>query len=196
MKTYSLNYLSEAFEIDRSVGIRCTRDVVADLEQTKGRPTFKIATFARALEAYHLKNASNNDSSIGSEAGSSDASSLLAARVRITNASAEAKERANLLASGKVCLIEEVANAVGGVIEVLKENLFAVPARVAERISAHTPEDRIAIFKIVESAVYENMRAVIKSGEVISAGMAASAARGEIYKVGINPLGLGNDDVQ
>ena len=136
-----------------------------------------------------MKNASNNDSSIQGD----DASSLLAARVRITNASAEAKERANLLASGELCCIADVTQGVQALLEVLKENLFAIPARVAEQIAGHSSDDSREIYRIVEQAIYAQMRATIKSGEAISVGMAASAARGETYSVVINPNNLGNE---
>lgn len=51
MQTYSANALAEQFEIDRSTAIRVLKNVPCDAT-TKGKGTYKIATFARALEQH------------------------------------------------------------------------------------------------------------------------------------------------
>ena len=53
-KTYSPNYLAGEFNIDRQTAVRALRDVEPDGEIIKGRGTFSIATFARALELHRL----------------------------------------------------------------------------------------------------------------------------------------------
>jgi phage terminase Nu1 subunit (DNA packaging protein) len=190
-KTHSPNFLSIEFGIDRATALRILKDVEPDGTE-RGHPVYSIQTFATALELHHLANTSpNNDG-----AGADGASSLTAARTRITVASAIAKERANMVASGELTRIEDVANMFGGVIEVLRENLFAVPARVSEQIASHSPQDSREIYKIVEQAMCEQMRGVIKSFDEIVTGLAASAAKGETYSVDINPLNLGHADVQ
>jgi hypothetical protein len=65
MKTYSLNSLAESFEIDRSTMVRALKNTLPDAEVTRGRPTWKIASAARALEQHRRKtgnSADNNDS--------------------------------------------------------------------------------------------------------------------------------------
>jgi hypothetical protein len=52
MQTYSVNSLAEQFEIDRGTMVRALKSVAPDAEKTPGRPTFKISTASRALEAH------------------------------------------------------------------------------------------------------------------------------------------------
>jgi hypothetical protein len=52
MQTFSLNSLSESFEVDRGTLVKALRDVPADFEKSKTRPEWKISTAARALEAH------------------------------------------------------------------------------------------------------------------------------------------------
>jgi hypothetical protein len=162
MKTYSTNYLAEAFEVDRASATRALRDVAPDQESTKDRPTFKIATFARALEQHHLKNASNNDGGSGGD-GASDTSSLTQARVRIANANATAKERDNDVAAGLLCPVGAIANDVGILINVLHENLLALPGKIADGLAPHSGLDRGEIMRKVQLETYDYMRAVQRS---------------------------------
>jgi hypothetical protein len=55
MKTFSANSLAEHFEVGRRTMILCLRSVPPDAELTEGRPTWKISTAARALEAHRRK---------------------------------------------------------------------------------------------------------------------------------------------
>jgi hypothetical protein len=55
MKTYSANSLAEHFEVDRRTMVRCLRSQPPDAEVTAGRPTWKISTVAKALEAHRRK---------------------------------------------------------------------------------------------------------------------------------------------
>jgi phosphopentomutase len=52
MQTYSVNSLAEQFEIDRGTMVRALKNVAPDAEKTPGRPTFKLSTASRALEAH------------------------------------------------------------------------------------------------------------------------------------------------
>jgi hypothetical protein len=52
MQTHSTNSLAEMFEVDRSTIVKALRNVPPDSEKTKGRPTFKVSTAARALDAH------------------------------------------------------------------------------------------------------------------------------------------------
>jgi hypothetical protein len=103
-KTHSTNNLAAEFDIDRVTAVRALKGVEPD-ETVSGRSTYSIATFARALELHRLANASNND---GATDGTSDTSSLMQARVRITLANAEARKRDNLIAAAKLCRIEDI----------------------------------------------------------------------------------------
>jgi hypothetical protein len=166
LKTYSTNYLAEAFEVDRASATRALRDVEPDQETTKDRPTFKIVTFARALEAHHLKNASNND---GASQGPSDTSSLTQARVRIANANATAKERDNDVAAGLLCPVEAVASVIGVMLDVLRENLLVMPGKIADNLSPHSAIDRGEIMRKVQLEIYEYRHAVQRSCAEITA---------------------------
>jgi hypothetical protein len=55
MKTYSLNALAEDFEVDRGTMVKALRNVPSDSEITPGRPTWKISTAGRALEAHRRR---------------------------------------------------------------------------------------------------------------------------------------------
>jgi hypothetical protein len=155
-KTYSNNYLAAEFGIDRATGVRALADVEPD-EITNGRPTYSIATFARALEAHRLVNASNNDSA------SDCASSLIAARVRITLANAEAKERENLIASGKLCNVEDIGSEFERVLRVHREHLIAMPGKIADRLAPHSALDQGEIVETVRREVYDFMDEMRKS---------------------------------
>jgi hypothetical protein len=67
MQTYSLNSLAESFEIDRSTMVRALKNTLPDAEVTHGRPTWKIASAARALEQHRRKtgNSVGNSDSAG-----------------------------------------------------------------------------------------------------------------------------------
>ena len=132
MKTYSTNYLAESFEVDRASATRALRDVAPDLELTTGRPTYKIATFHRALEAHHLKNASNND---GAADGASDTSTLTQARVRIALANAEAKERENKIASGEFVNGQEIIDLLDPVFATMREISLSLPGKVSDALA-------------------------------------------------------------
>lgn len=173
MKTYSLNALSEMFEIDRAVSVRCTRETAFDEESTKGRPTYKIATFARALELHHLKNASANNASANDGGG---VASLTAARVRITLANAEARERENEVAAGKVCHIADVADQFGLLISVFHEKLVSLPGKIADSLTPYSPVDRAKIMEKVKLEVYDYMRAVQDGVKEVTTGLNAGAA--------------------
>jgi hypothetical protein len=160
MRTYSTNYLAEAFEVDRASATRALRDIAPDQESNKDKPTYKIATFARALEAHHLKNASNND---GAADGASDTSSLTQARIRIANANAVAKERDNDVAAGLLCPVSAIAHDVGVLINVLHENLLTMPGKIADGLAPHSPLDRGEIMRKVQLETFDYMRAVQRS---------------------------------
>jgi hypothetical protein len=55
MLTYPANALAEQFECDRSTMLRALRGVPADLVKKGNRPTWKVATAARALERHRRK---------------------------------------------------------------------------------------------------------------------------------------------
>jgi hypothetical protein len=191
-EAYSPNALSIQFAVDRAVAVKALKHVTPD-RMEKGLARFTVASFARALEQHHLRNASNaNDGG-----GASESSSLTAARTRIANASATAKERANLVAAGLLCPIEDVGTGLGLALQVLNEHLLAVPARVSERILERAPgADRDAVFQIVQSEIYDGMRAVQASAKAITAGLADSAAKGVTYRVAVNSEHLGAGDGQ
>jgi hypothetical protein len=178
MKTYSTNYLAECFEVDRASATRALRDVAPDQESTKDRPTYKISTFAKALELHHLKNASNND---GSE-GASETSSLTAARIRIANANATAKERDNDVADGLLCPVEAIAHDVGILVNVLHEHLLTMPGKIADGLVPHSPLDRGEIMRKVQLETYDYMRAVQRSCAEITARFATDAANGQAHE--------------
>ena len=139
-KTYSLNYLANEFAIDRQTAVRATRDLKPTEEKTKGRPTFSIAAFARALESHRAVNASNNDFSL--DAG--DTSPLLEARIRITIANAIARERENAVEAGKLVSIADMIEGYTASLAVFHQILTA-GVRIANDLMPHTPLDQAAI---------------------------------------------------
>jgi hypothetical protein len=170
MKTYSTNYLAEAFEVDRASATRALRDVAPDQEQTVGRPTFKISSFAKALEAHHLKNASNND---GSD-GASDTSSLTAARVRIALANAEQKERTNAIAAGGYCDIAAAVYTFGQTMAVMREIILTLPGKVADGLTALCSEDRTKIYETIYREVVEVLTALSSPESYVAVGVASA----------------------
>lgn len=55
MQTYPLNALADQFEVDRSVMVKAMRNVPPDLVKPGNRPTWKIATGAKALTGYNKR---------------------------------------------------------------------------------------------------------------------------------------------
>jgi hypothetical protein len=155
---FSPNALSIQFAVDRAVAVKVLKEVTPD-RMVKGLARFTVASFARALEQHRLKNASNND---GAD-GASESSSLTAARTRIANASATAKERDNDVAAGLLCPVGAIANDVGILINVLHENLLTMPGKIADGLAPHSPLDRGEIMRKVQLETYDYMRAVQRS---------------------------------
>jgi hypothetical protein len=52
MQTFSTNSLAEQFEIDRGTMVRALKNVLPDAQVMSGRPTYKVATAAAALEVH------------------------------------------------------------------------------------------------------------------------------------------------
>jgi hypothetical protein len=177
MKTYSTNFLAEAFEVDRASATRALRDVAPDQEQTAGRPTYKIATFAKALEAHHLKNASNNDGGHGGD-GASETSSLTAARVRIALANAESKERANAVAAGGYCDIAAAVYTFGQTMAVMREIILTLPGKVSDGLTALCSEDRTKIYETIYREVVEVLTALSSPESYVAVGVASALDAG------------------
>jgi hypothetical protein len=55
MQTFALNALAETLEVDRGVMVRAMRGVPPDQVRKGNRPTWRIATAAKALEAHRAK---------------------------------------------------------------------------------------------------------------------------------------------
>lgn len=174
MKTYSTNYLAEAFEVDRASATRALRDIAPDQESIKDRPTYKIATFAKALEAHHLKNASNND---GGD-GASDTSSLTQARVRIALANAEQKERINAVAAGGYCHVEAAVNEFAGTMAVMREIILTLPGKVSDALTAHCSDDRVRVFEVLHREVIEVLTALSSPESYVAVGVASAQSNG------------------
>jgi hypothetical protein len=177
MKTYSTNFLAEAFEVDRASATRALRDVAPDQETTKDRPTYKISTFAKALEAHHLKNASNNDGGSGGD-GASETSSLTAARVRIALASAEAKERINAVAAGGYCDVAAAVGTFGQTMAVMREIILSMPGKLSDSLTAYCAEDRIKIFEIIHREVVAVLTALSSPESYAAVGVASARDAG------------------
>jgi hypothetical protein len=158
-KTYSLNYLSSEFSIDRATAVRATKGIAPTEEKTKGRPTYSIAEFARALESHRAANASNNDSY---SLDGADASPLMEARIRITTANAVARERENAISAGELVHIKHVANDLTISLRVLHSNLLVLPGKIADALSPHSPFDRGEIARKVALETYDFMDAIKK----------------------------------
>jgi hypothetical protein len=149
-KTYSPHYLSIEFGLDRATALRVLKDVEPDAME-KSRSVYTTATFARALENHHLANASNND---GNDSGSeSPTSGLMQARLRLTNANAETKERANAQARGELVSASAVIDLLQPLFVIIKENNLGMAGKIADSLTPFTPKDRAAIVAIVHREV-------------------------------------------
>jgi phage terminase Nu1 subunit (DNA packaging protein) len=155
-KTYSPHYLSIEFGLDRATALRILKDVAPD-EAAKGRGTYTTATFARALEAHHLNNASNNNDGNGDGTESATAG-LTAARLRVTLANAEAKERTNALARGALVDAAGIVESIAPVFATIREVNLGMAGKIADALTPFTPKDRTAIFDIVHREVIENLK--------------------------------------
>jgi hypothetical protein len=181
VKTHSTNFLAEAFEVDRASATRALRDIAPDEETTKGRPTFKISTFAKALEAHHLKNASNNDGGSGGDSAS-ETSSLTAARVRIALASAEAKERINAVAARNVCDVEAAVDTFARTMAVMREIILSMPGKLSDALTAYCAEDRIKIFEVMHREVIEVLTALSSPESYVAVGVASALNAGNRHE--------------
>jgi hypothetical protein len=153
-ETFSSHYLAGAFDIDRATAVRVLKGIEPD-QTVKGRGTFTIATFARALEAHHLANASNNG---GGNANSDIATSLTQARIRIANASAEKRERENQIARGELVTVANVLDVLAPDFLTLREIALSLPGVIGDALVAHCPgADYAAIFAIVNREVRANL---------------------------------------
>jgi hypothetical protein len=68
MKTFTANSIAEQFETDRGVAVRALRNTKADA-MVNGKPQWKIATAAAALEKHRAKNAGGTGSTTGTDQG-------------------------------------------------------------------------------------------------------------------------------
>jgi hypothetical protein len=68
MKTYTANSIAEQFETDRGVAVRALRGTKADA-MVNGKPQWKIATAAAALEKHRAKNGSSTTTASGADPG-------------------------------------------------------------------------------------------------------------------------------
>jgi hypothetical protein len=172
MQTHSSNYLSTVFEIDRQTANRCLKDVPPDAERTKGRPEWKISTFAKSLEAHHLRNTSNaNDGATGSDSNS-DTASLISARIRVANANAESKERTNAVARGEFADIATAVDLFGLSMGVMRETMLTMPGKLSDTLTAYCAEDRIKIFEILYAEVVAALTALSSPETYTAAGVA------------------------
>jgi hypothetical protein len=177
MQTYSNNHLSNVFEIDRATALRALKEIAPDAERTKGRPEWKISTFAKALEAHHLRNTSNaNDGATGSDTNS-DTASLISARIRVANANAEQKERANAAARGELCNVETGLNLFAMAMGVMRETMLTMPGKLSDTLAAYSEHDRIQIFEILHREVVETLTALSSPETYVEAGVAFAKSR-------------------
>jgi hypothetical protein len=170
-KTYSLNYLSSEFSIDRQTAVRATKGIAPTEEKTKGRPTYSIAAFARALESHRAANASNNDSALDG----ADASPLMEARIRITTANAVARERENAIAAGELVSIADMVAGFTASLSVFHQILLTGGVRIANDLMPHTPLDHSAIVDVVNLVNYNLIDELRKPLTSMTAEYVASA---------------------
>jgi hypothetical protein len=72
MKTETANSLSMLFEVDRGTMLRALKNTLPDEERTPGRPKYKVATAAKALENHHLTTGRANSRRARNNGGSID----------------------------------------------------------------------------------------------------------------------------
>jgi hypothetical protein len=75
MKTETANSLAMLFEVDRGTMLRALKNTLPDEERTPGRPKYKVATAARALESHRLNTGRAGSRRSGSGGASIDVGS-------------------------------------------------------------------------------------------------------------------------
>jgi hypothetical protein len=161
LKTFSTNYLAIEFGIDRAAATRMLQAVEPDAME-RDQPRYLTATFARTLELHHAAAAATNNDSAANGGDTSATAALTMARVRIANASAEAKERQNQQAAGLLVPIKPIADAIGVVLTVVRENLLGLPGKVADELSAYSALDRGLIAEKLKKEIWEHVAGVQK----------------------------------
>ena len=178
-ETFSPNNLAIKFNVDRATAVRILKDVVPDLEKTKNRPTFTIATFSDALQIHRAKNASNaND-----DGAISDTASLTAARVRIALANAIAKERHNQIQDGLYTLNEIAVSAFDRMISTQREVILCIAGKTADRVAAlrdttsSQSEHRSAVFEIIDEEARGVLRICASPQTYVDTGTEAAVSQ-------------------
>jgi phage terminase Nu1 subunit (DNA packaging protein) len=76
-------------------------------------------------------------------------------RARLATAKAEAEERRNLAASGRLVSLEAVGRVWARGFRNCREHLLSMPGQCADRLTLHTLEDRVQVFEILNQQVCE-----------------------------------------
>jgi hypothetical protein len=173
-ETFSPNNLAIKFNVDRATAVRILKDVEPDEERTRGRATFSIATFSDALQIHRAKNASNNDGSAAANGETSNANTLTAARIRIANASAAAKEMQNDILLGKFTDNETALQIFTLAMATMREILLTLPGKLADQLAAE--DDRGEVFKILYREVCAALTALSTPESYAQAGIKVAQA--------------------
>jgi hypothetical protein len=176
-ETFSPNNLAIKFNVDRATAVRILKDVEPDEERTRGRATFSIATFSDALQIHRARNASNNDGAAAANGETSNANTLTAARIRIANASAAAKELQNAIAQGRYTDNESAVGCFTLMMSTMRESLLTLPGKLSDRLTAHCEEDRGQIFQILYDEVCQNLTILSTPQTYVDAGIKAAMSQ-------------------
>jgi hypothetical protein len=160
VESFSTNRIAQIFKIDRAVATRAIaeQNVPPAPGSKPDRPLYSIADFAIGLEAYRRGNQSPNNDGAAAENGA-DAVGLTAARIRITIANAESKERDNLIAAGKLIPIESLTAGMNIPIQIMNEWALTLAGRITPKVIDYCPGARQnEIHGVIEKEVHAAMR--------------------------------------
>jgi hypothetical protein len=168
VKTFSANSLAEQFEIDRGVAVRALRSTKPDAT-VSGKPQWKIATAAKALEKHRAKNGGISNSESGG------GKSLSTQRARLANAQATKAEFQNALACGDYVKVSVMRRFVEVMFNNFREQCLSLAGKVADSLTPYTPQDRSAVHAAIKSEVVQMLEGFADPQGVIGRAVSETA---------------------
>jgi phage terminase Nu1 subunit (DNA packaging protein) len=112
--------------------------------------------------------------------------SLSAQRARLAMAQAEAAELKNAVSRGDFVALREVETALGGLFGTIRENVLAMPGTLADKLTPHTPLDRVAIHEVMRRECRELLTG-LSSPDMLAQAGAQSATLAPASTDEVNP---------
>jgi hypothetical protein len=122
-------------------------------ERQPPKAGYVLRDVVRGTVAHYQRRASGRS-------GPDDGMLLAKSRARWATAKAEAEERKNLAASGRLVDLELVGKVWDREFLNLRERFLSMPGVQADKLTPYTPKDRAAIHDILRDVVYEALNDV------------------------------------